>query len=62
MTWVSTVGLIFAAAYCIVKGVQDLRQRKYVWAALGFVAAVAILAMPIPTHAVKVDIPPSGTN
>ena len=58
--WFGMIAVFFAAAYCVARAILDIRQRRYVWAAFGFLAAVAILTMPIPTHAVKVDIPLSG--
>jgi hypothetical protein len=43
--------------FCIVRGGIDLRQRKYIWAALSLVAGIAlIVTTPIPTHAEKVDL------
>ena len=53
--WV--IAAILAAAYCVARAVVDLRQKHYAWAVFGLLAAGAILAAPIPTHAVKVDIP-----
>ena len=52
-----TIAGFLAAIYCVARAIQDLRERRYVWAVLGVLAAVAIMAVPIPTHAEKVDIP-----
>ena len=60
--WFWMIALFFGAAYCIARAILDLRQRRYVWAAFGFLAAVAILTVPIPTHAVKMDIPLNGAG
>ncbi len=43
--------------YCFVRGLKDLRERQFGWAALGLASAVGLLCVPIPTHAVKVDLP-----
>ena len=48
--------LLMAAAYCGVRAVFDLRQRRYGWAAAGALACVAILLTPIQTHAVAYRI------
>jgi hypothetical protein len=48
-----------AAIYCVSSGVIHFRQKRYVWAALGFASAAFILFNPIgaKTHAVKIDLP-----
>ena len=52
-----TIVAIAAAAYCIARGVVDLRQRRYAWGAIGIFAGAAILLTPVQTHAVKMDLP-----
>lgn len=52
-----TVAAATVALYCIARAVVDLRQRRYVWGALGFASAVLILFTPIQTHAVKTNLP-----
>lgn len=49
-----TIAAFAAGIYCIVRGVADLRQRKYIWGALGIVSAAVFLAMPVPDRA---DLP-----
>lgn len=50
-----------AALFCIVRGLVDLRQRKYIWGALGIISAAIIMLTLIQTHAVKIDLlPPSS--
>jgi len=52
-TWIgSAVGI-----FCIVRGGFDLRQHRYVWGGLGVLAGLSLMLVPIPTHAVKVDLP-----
>ncbi len=46
-----------ACLYCIARGILDLRQGKYVWGIAGIVSALIIMLTPLPTHAVKVDLP-----
>ena len=46
-----------AAAYCVVRAIFDLREKRFLWAALGILGGAAILFTPIETHAVKVDLP-----
>lgn len=55
------VGLL-ASGYCIARGLQDLRQKKYAWAAVGFICAGALLLTPIQTRAVKVDLRSTGSR
>lgn len=58
LSWLIIGGL--AAIYCLARAFVDFREKRYVWAALGLLTAIAIIAVPIPTHAVKVDIPVNG--
>lgn len=50
-----------AAAYCIARGIVDLRQRRFVWGALGVLAGLLLMSIPIQTHAVKFDLPPPAS-
>jgi hypothetical protein len=52
-----TIVAFAAAAYCFGRAVVDLREKRYVWGAIGIVAGAAILLTPIQTQAVKVDLP-----
>ena len=52
-----TIVAIAAAAYCIARAVIDLREKRFVWAAIGAVVGAAILFTPIQTHAIKVELP-----
>ncbi len=54
-TWM--IAMSAAVIYCIVRGVADLRQRHYVWGALGIASGALLLLVPEPTHAVKIDLP-----
>lgn len=56
MLWPTII--LICAAFCIVRGVIDIRDRRFVLGALGIVAGIALLVMPIRTHAVKVDLLP----
>lgn len=49
-----------ATVYCIVRSVVDLRQKRYVWAAIGLISAAILLLSPVQTHAVKLDFPMSN--
>jgi hypothetical protein len=48
---------LVAVTYCLIKGVLDLRARRFVWGIAGLLSAAIILVTPIETHAVKVDLP-----
>jgi predicted PurR-regulated permease PerM len=45
------------ALYCVVQALRDFRRKNYVWGAIGVALTLAILAIPVPTHAVKIDLP-----
>ncbi len=55
--WIWPVTVLAAGLYCLIRGVLDLRQRRYVWGVLGLVLGGILLSMPIETHAVLVDLP-----
>ncbi len=44
--------------FCIVRGIVDVRDRRYLWGGLGIFAGLILLLTPIRTHAVKLDLPP----
>jgi hypothetical protein len=46
-----------AAIFCLVRGAVDLRQRRYAWGFLGVASGLLLLLTPLPTHAVKYDLP-----
>jgi len=52
-----TLSALVAGVYCIVRGIGDIRRKEYVWGALAIVSAAIFLLSPIPTHAVKFDLP-----
>jgi bacteriorhodopsin len=43
--------------FCIVRGLFDLRARRYAWGAIGVVIGLVVVCAPVQTHAVKVDLP-----
>jgi hypothetical protein len=52
------IGLVaVVGAFCVVRGIVDLRARRYVWGGLGVVIGLTVLLMPVQTNAVKVDLP-----
>ena len=55
------VGLA-VAIFCIVRGIVDLRDQRYIWGIVGIVAGLALLLIPIQTRAVKMDIPPASSQ
>ena len=56
--WV-LVGLV-AGLFNVVRGVDDLRKRRFVWGGVSLLLGAALLFAPIPTQAVKVEIPPAS--
>lgn len=56
------LGLLFyvmmaAMIFLLVRGVVDLKQKRYAWGVASLILSVAMAAVPIETHAVKVDLP-----
>lgn len=50
--------ILVAGLFCVTRGVIDLVHRKFVWGVIGLAIGCAIFALPIQSHAVKVDLPP----
>jgi hypothetical protein len=49
--------MLLAVAFCIVRAVFDFRARRYAWGALGLIAGLTLVVTPIPTQAVRFDLP-----
>jgi hypothetical protein len=60
MIWPSMMALLFAALILLVRAFIDARGKQWLWAAVSFAGALAILCSPIQTHAVKIDLPQSS--
>jgi hypothetical protein len=54
--------LIGAAIFCIARAIWDLKQRRYGWALAGFASGAALILAPIPSHAVKIELPLSSAR
>ncbi len=46
-----------AAAYCLTRGILDLRRRSYAWGLFGIASAFVIISTPYPTHAISIRLP-----
>ena len=57
-----TLIALAAPAYCLVRRIVGLRQRNYVWGALGLLSAAALLFTPVQTHAVRMEFPAPATQ
>jgi hypothetical protein len=51
------IGVGLAVLFCVAVGIRDIRRKDYVWAILAFVCVAVLVTAPIPTHAVKLDLP-----
>ena len=58
----SMLGMVAAILYCFARGIVDLRQRRFGWAAAGIASGVALLLVPIPSHAIKIELPHAATR
>jgi hypothetical protein len=52
--WLAALPL--AALYCLARAIADIRNKRFVWGLCGMLSAILILTMPIPTHAISVDL------
>ena len=57
MTFLWSLAGLLAGVYCIVRGVRDLREKRYVWGVLAIASAAVFILTPIQTHAVKLELP-----
>ncbi|MEH3158995.1 MAG: hypothetical protein PGN08_08725 [Sphingomonas taxi] len=55
-----TIAAIVAILYCLAKAIIDLRARRYAWGIAGLFSAAVLLLTPLPTRAIKVDLPIAG--
>jgi hypothetical protein len=57
-------GLALGAAglYCLVRALFDIRDKRYLWAALGLAAAVVIILMPVGKHTATVTVAVPSEN
>lgn len=57
-----SLAAIGACIYCIARSVIDFRQRNYIWGTLGLMSGLLLLLVPMPTHAVKVELPQAAAD
>lgn len=55
-----SIAVIVAILYCSAKASIDLRARRYAWGIVGLFSAAVLLLVPMPTRAIKVDLPIAG--
>jgi hypothetical protein len=55
-------GIAAIGFFCVLRGILDVRERRYVWGAFGIVAGLVLLLTPISTQAVKFDLPPPAAR
>jgi multisubunit Na+/H+ antiporter MnhB subunit len=56
------VGMGMVIVFCVAVGVRDLRRKDYIWAALAFICVGVLATASIPTHAVKLKLPPQTSS
>jgi hypothetical protein len=57
LSWFWTGALGAVSIYCAVQAVRDFRAKRYAWAAAAAISAVLLLAMPVKSHVIKIDLP-----
>jgi len=55
--WISALTAVII--YCVVQAVRDFRAKRYAWALAAMLSAVILMAMPMKSHAIKIDLPVS---
>ena len=67
-SWLTTTsglafqGVVLAAGiFCLVRGVADLRARRYAWGAMGMLAGLVLLLTPLTSEVAKFDLGPPAT-
>ena len=53
----SFAALILVALFCLAVGIREVRRKDYIWAVTAFVVAGLVIIIPIPSHALKVELP-----
>jgi hypothetical protein len=56
MDLIWTLAALAAVIYCAVRSLLDLRQRRYVWAALSVATAAVIILAPLRPISVTIPI------
>jgi hypothetical protein len=56
------VAASLAGGYCLLRAVQDIRERRIAWAAAGLLSAALILLTPIQSRAIKLDLLPASAS
>ncbi|MCU6454640.1 hypothetical protein LPN01_11180 [Sphingomonas sp. A2-49] len=51
-----------ATAYCLIRGVVDLRRRSYGWGVAGLASGIVMLMIPNPNDVVTVTLPIAGAS
>jgi hypothetical protein len=59
--WQSWLFLL-VAVYCGVQAVRDFRSRSYVMGAIGAACLLALVLSPLPSRAIKLDLPRAGST
>ncbi|EQB30664.1 hypothetical protein M529_18145 [Sphingobium ummariense RL-3] len=62
VTMLAIWGMAFAGVFCLARAAVDFREKRYVLCALGLISGGIILLTPIPTHAVKIDLPTASNR
>ncbi|WP_176591429.1 hypothetical protein [Sphingobium sp. EM0848] len=53
--------MLLGGLFCLVRAAFDLRAGRYVWAALGLIAGLAILLTPVPQSIpLELQLPAAG--
>ena len=53
---------LVAALFCIARGIADIRQRRYVWGAVGLLVGIALASSQISHTSIKRVDPPPATR
>lgn len=60
--WISMLVLFATIVYCTARAIVDLRQKRMIWGIVGLASALALMSLPIKTHAVKINLPAASSR
>lgn len=61
-SWLWIAALPLVALYCVMQAIRNIRAKRYAWATAAALSAAVVLTIPIPTHAVKVNLPAASSQ
>jgi hypothetical protein len=58
--WITALSLV--SLFCLIRGVLDLKAKRYLFGVLGLLSGIMLVLMPVQSHSVSVDLPPAPAS